>query len=150
VCRRIFGGMLNFARGAAQHAGEAHLSREVDTTLGILREGIQRRGIEVHVDVPKDLPPVIGVQADLEQLLLNLLTNARDAMPEGGRMSVRATAADGRIELVAPLGVQSSRTEPVRTFIVVVSIEGHDPQLLPDLTAWVECEPGQAAPDGAR
>lgn len=56
----------------------------------------------------------------------------------------------GRIELVAPLGVQSLRTEPVRTFIVVVSIEGHDPQLLPDLTAWVECEPGQATPDGAR
>jgi two-component system NtrC family sensor kinase len=99
VCRRIFGGMLNFARGAAPHAGEVHLDREVETTLAILREGIERRGIDVVVNVPRDLPAIIGVQADIEQLLLNLLTNARDAMPRGGRLVIRAARRDDRLEL---------------------------------------------------
>jgi HlyD family secretion protein len=53
---------------------------------------------------------------------------------------------DGRVELVAPLGVQSSLTPKVRTFVALVSIQGSAPQLMPDLSASVEIQPGVAAP----
>jgi signal transduction histidine kinase len=43
---------------------------------------------------------VHGVQADLDQLLLNLLTNSRDAMPHGGKLSVRARRQGDSVELV--------------------------------------------------
>jgi multidrug resistance efflux pump len=49
---------------------------------------------------------------------------------------------DGRVELVAPLGVQSSLTPKVRSFVALVSIQGSDPQLMPDLSASVEILPG--------
>jgi multidrug resistance efflux pump len=45
---------------------------------------------------------------------------------------------DGRVEVVAPLGVQSSLTPKVRGFTALVSIHGEDPQLMPDLSASVE------------
>ena len=40
------------------------------------------------LDVPDDLPSVACSQSDLEQVFLNLLTNAREAMPRGGRITV--------------------------------------------------------------
>jgi multidrug resistance efflux pump len=45
---------------------------------------------------------------------------------------------DGRVELVAPLGVASSLTPKVHSFTAIISILGSDPQLMPDLTASVE------------
>jgi two-component system NtrC family sensor kinase len=98
VCRRIFSGMLSFAKGAARHDGEVLLHVEVETTLGLLREGMTRREIVVEVDVPDTLPPLRGVPADIEQLLLNLLTNARDAMARGGRLTVTARRHGNAVE----------------------------------------------------
>ncbi len=45
---------------------------------------------------------------------------------------------DGRVELVAPLGVQSSMTPKVRSFVALVSIQGTNEKLMPDLSASVE------------
>jgi HlyD family secretion protein len=47
-------------------------------------------------------------------------------------------AFDGRVELIAPLAVTSSMTPRVRTFVALVSIQGSNPQLMPDLTASVD------------
>lgn len=100
VCRRIFSGMLGFARSSARGGGHAEVRLAVDRTCGVLGDSIARRGITLDVQASESLPPVKGWQGDLEQLLLNLLTNARDATTEGGRISVRAERQDGRLEIV--------------------------------------------------
>jgi signal transduction histidine kinase len=100
VCRRIFGGMLSFARGTARNAGEAYVRQAVECAHTILRDGLDRRAVEVVVDLEPDLVPVHGVQADLDQLLLNLVSNSRDAMPRGGRLSVLARRQGAAVELV--------------------------------------------------
>jgi two-component system, NtrC family, sensor kinase len=99
VCRRIFGGMLSFARGAARRTGHAQVRRAIETASAILKYGMGRSGIELVIDVPDDLPPAACSQSDLEQVVLNLLTNAREAMPNGGRITVEARAASGQVEL---------------------------------------------------
>ncbi len=99
VCRRIFSGMLSFARGAGRNVSEVYLHHEIDTTLAIIRDGLERRKISVQVDVPPDLPPLRAIQADIEQLLLNLIGNARDAMQAGGTLSIRGYQNDGWITL---------------------------------------------------
>ena len=53
----------------------------------------------VQVDVPESLPAVAGAQSDLEQLLLNLLSNARDAMPDGGRVTIRAAGEGSNLKI---------------------------------------------------
>ena len=100
VCRRIFGGMLSFARRAAHSASDIHLHQAVEGTLLIFREVLQRNGIEVLVDVPGDLPALRGIQADVEQLLLNIIGNARDAMEAGGTLTIRGLAHTDRVELI--------------------------------------------------
>jgi signal transduction histidine kinase len=99
VCRRIFGGMLSFSRGAARRTGHAHVRRAVETASAILKYGMGRSGIELVIDIPDDTPPAACSESDLEQVVLNLLTNAREAMPNGGRISVEARTTSGLVEL---------------------------------------------------
>ncbi|HJZ77256.1 MAG TPA: ATP-binding protein [Vicinamibacterales bacterium] len=99
VCRRIFGGMLTFSRNAARRSGSGQVRRAIDTASAILKYGMSRSAIELHVQVPDEIPEVACSQSDLEQVLLNLLTNAREATPHGGRISVAAQAADRTVEI---------------------------------------------------
>jgi signal transduction histidine kinase len=50
--------------------------------------------------VDPELPSIKGAQADLEQLFLNLLSNSRDAMPSGGRLTIRARRLPQGTELI--------------------------------------------------
>ena len=102
VCRRIFGGMLAFARGGVRRTRSGHIRTAIDTSLAILRTGIERRGIGLDVELPPDpeLQPVACTQTDLEQVLLNLLTNAREASQPGGRISVAAHASGSDVAIV--------------------------------------------------
>jgi len=45
--------------------------------------------IELQLDLAEDLPPVLGDPGQLEQVLMNLCVNARDAMPDGGSILIR-------------------------------------------------------------
>jgi signal transduction histidine kinase len=97
--RRIFSGMLSFARGAVRSAG-ANIRQAIENTRAILKEGLSRRGIEVVVEMDDQLPLIQGSQGDLEQLLLNLVTNARDAMAKGGRLSITARECASQLQVV--------------------------------------------------
>jgi signal transduction histidine kinase len=89
VCRRIFGGMLSFARGGARRAPHGQVRPALDTTLAVLKDGMERRGIDLVVETQEDLPAVACGQSDLEQIFLNLLTNAREASSHGDNVTVR-------------------------------------------------------------
>jgi signal transduction histidine kinase len=98
-CRRIFRNMTSFAAPSPGRVGHANVRRAVDATLAMLRTSLERAAVTVEVEVAEDLPHVRGVQGDLERLVFNLATNARDAMPEGGCLTVRVRASNGRVEL---------------------------------------------------
>jgi two-component system NtrC family sensor kinase len=66
----------------------------------LVRPSLVGRGIELDVHVAPGLPAVCVDRAQLEQALLNLVTNAVDAMPGGGRLSLTARADDGHVVLV--------------------------------------------------
>jgi two-component system NtrC family sensor kinase len=99
VCRRIFGGMLTFSRNAARRTGSGHVRRAIDTASAILKYGMTRSAIELLVDVPDDLPEVACSQSDLEQVFLNLLSNAREATPHKGRITIAVRAIDRGVEI---------------------------------------------------
>ena len=86
--------MLTFSRNAARRSRDGQVRRAIETASAILRYGMSRSAIELHVDMPDDVPAVACSQSDLEQVFLNLLTNAREATPHGGRIAVSIRSAD--------------------------------------------------------
>jgi len=98
TCRRIFGGMLSFARGSQPSQG-ANIRQAIENTRTILKETLERCGIKLEIDVQAALPSIHGSQADLDQLFLNLVTNSRDAMPQGGRLSITARREGNAVHL---------------------------------------------------
>src|SRR6185436_8908873 len=99
VCRRIFGGMLTFSRNAARRSGRGHVRRAIDTASAILKHGMSRNAIDLQVNIPDDTPEVVCSQSDLEQVFLNLLANAREATPQGGRIAVTVESIDGYVDI---------------------------------------------------
>ena len=99
VCRRIFGGMLTFARNASRQSRDGQVRRAIETASAILRYGMSRSAIELHIDISDDIPAVACSQSDLEQVFLNLLTNAREATPHGGRIAVTVRSTDHAVEI---------------------------------------------------
>src|SRR5262249_54059959 len=62
--------------------------------------------IEVTVECPPELPQALGDADQLRIALGNLIRNARDAMPEGGRLAISGRLADGHLEIdIAAAGV---------------------------------------------
>jgi signal transduction histidine kinase len=59
-------------------------------TLTVLGAKIRAKSVEVSVDIPADLPRVPGVGAELNQVWMNLLDNALDAVDAGGQVAVSA------------------------------------------------------------
>jgi signal transduction histidine kinase len=99
VCRRIFGGMLTFSRNAARRSGYGQVRRAIETASAILKYGMGRSAIELHVNMPDEIPEVACSQSDLEQVFLNLLTNAREATPHGGRIIITVRCSDRMVEI---------------------------------------------------
>lgn len=81
--------MLAFARRQELKAESVALPRLLENITGLLRSSLGHL-VTIQCDLPPDLPPI---QADVNQLelaILNLATNARDAMPQGGRILIQA------------------------------------------------------------
>jgi len=68
---------------------EVDLHRGLDNTLLILKHKLKTKNVEVVRDYAPDLPRVTVFGSELNQVWTNLIDNAVDAMPEGGRLKVR-------------------------------------------------------------
>src|SRR6202046_3693516 len=57
----------------------------------------QQRGIvlDLQLELGQNRPPVAGIESELREALINLVFNAVDAMPEGGKLTIRTKASDG-------------------------------------------------------
>ncbi len=87
--KQIIKQILSFARGTEGERGIIQLRHVIKEMEQIARETFPR-AIEVHTFIQKDLWPVSGDPTQLHQVLLNLCVNARDAMPDGGSLELRA------------------------------------------------------------
>ncbi len=72
--------LLYFARRERPRTSLARLSDIVETTLSLLRNILRRDQICLEVDVPSNLPLIKCRSQQIQQVLMNLLTNSRDAL----------------------------------------------------------------------
>lgn len=88
-------GVLDFARPFEPRLEPVSVAELTRTVLDAAAGRLRTSGVTVGVDLPPSLPPVLADRAHLGQALQELIANAIDAMPQGGRLAIDARAEDG-------------------------------------------------------
>jgi signal transduction histidine kinase len=83
----IASGMLGYARKSGTHRQRCDLSRLVEEVLVLTEKDLGKNRVQVEAKYT-DRPVVWAVPGQVEQILVNLVINARQAMPNGGRLRV--------------------------------------------------------------
>ena len=101
----IVNNLLNFSRTSGTEFGSVGLNKIIRDTLTLLEHQLKTARIKVQDELAAEEPVIHGNAGKLQQVFLNLFLNARDAMPEGGTLTV-ATANGSSVQvLVADTGV---------------------------------------------
>jgi two-component system NtrC family sensor kinase len=95
----IVNNLLNFSRTAGSEVAEVNLNSILEETLALVQHPLKTAHVSVVRHYTESLPPVLGSSTRLQQVFLNLLLNARDAMPGGGMVEIRTAAHNGSVEV---------------------------------------------------
>jgi two-component system NtrC family sensor kinase len=95
----IANGLLNFSRTSTTEFRETNLNQVIRDTLSLLEHQFKTAQVIVDADLADDLPTIHGNPGKLQQVFLNLLLNAKESMPSGGRLRV-TTLANGHVEAI--------------------------------------------------
>ena len=95
----IANGLLNFSRTSTTEFRETDLNQVIRDTLALVEHQMKTARITVAMDLSIELPRIHGNPGKLQQVFLNLLLNAKDAMPQGGQLRV-STVANGHVEAI--------------------------------------------------
>jgi signal transduction histidine kinase len=87
-CSAITKGLLGFAREMNLHLKPVHLPDLIERVLSFHRKEAEYRGISIHVDVADDVPEIVSDPGRLQQIFLNLVGNAFQAMETGDSLTV--------------------------------------------------------------
>jgi len=90
----IVNSLLNFSRTSTSELVEVQLNRVIQETLSLLEHQLMKAGIEVRTKLDSNLEPVKGNPGKLQQVFLNLILNARDAMEPRGVLEVITRVGD--------------------------------------------------------
>jgi C4-dicarboxylate-specific signal transduction histidine kinase len=156
----IISHLRTFGRAAPVSREPISVNQVIQRALSLVQEQLRLREIEVHLELCPEAPVVVGNPIQLEQVFINLLTNARDAVADSARKvvqivcalesdSVRVTFSDSGHGI--PPGLEQRIFDPFFTTkevgagtglglsITYGIIQEHEGAI------WVERQPGQGA-----
>ncbi len=79
--------LLTFARQKPMEQQIVSINKCIDDVVHLIENTLDKR-IELKLNLGEHLPAIVGDAAQIEQVIINLCVNARDAMPEGGEISL--------------------------------------------------------------
>jgi two-component system NtrC family sensor kinase len=95
----IVQGLLDRARRPVLHRRSTAPAALLEGVAELARPSLAAARVELSLEVPVGLPSLWVDAGQIEQALLNLVTNSRDAMPEGGCLRLSARRLDGFVEI---------------------------------------------------
>lgn len=96
-CKSITNGLLDFSRSRTGEYILVNLADVISSAARLLAHQQRDGRIEFKIDTSNDLPPVSGDGGQLQQAIIALATNAIDAMPEGGTLTIAARQQDKEV-----------------------------------------------------
>ncbi len=98
-CGDLIKNLLTLSRTAPMNVQPSDLHAVIDRCLLLVRHQLELGGIQLQLDLAKDLPRVLCDPAQMEQVFLALIMNAIDAMPRGGNLWIKTRLSDDESEI---------------------------------------------------
>ena len=108
--------LLKFARKGSLDFQPIDLNSVVRDTAELMSKSLSHRNIEARLELDDTIPHLVGDANQMEQVIMNLMVNAADAMPEGGTVKVKTAAKT--------FGREASQIHPLLTMgpYVILSV----------------------------
>lgn len=98
--REVIKKLMLFARQMPPQKTRVNLNQTVEEGLSFFESRCAKEGIELVRLLSSNLPEITADPAQLNQVMVNLVVNAIQAMPDGGRLMVRTIASEDRVSLI--------------------------------------------------
>jgi len=98
-CSRIIRNLLDFARQTEPMLRLVDINQVIEQVLAMVGHQAQLQNVEVMKEFSPSLPKVMADFDQLQQIFTNLALNAIQAMPDGGRLTIRSSAVDGEVRI---------------------------------------------------
>jgi two-component system NtrC family sensor kinase len=93
-CRTITQRLLGFARRMDISVEMLNLNEVIEEVLGFLEKEALHRNIDLQLNLAQDLPRIASDRGQLQQVFLNILNNAFDAVRDGGQVAITSFEVD--------------------------------------------------------
>jgi anti-anti-sigma factor len=84
----LLNNILDFSRPQPNHFTNTDINKILEETLSFIGNELTERNVELKMSLSQNIPPIMVSADQLRQVFLNLIKNALEAMPEGGRLKV--------------------------------------------------------------
>jgi two-component system NtrC family sensor kinase len=116
--REVIKKLMLFARQTPPHRQSVNLNKVVEDGLFFFESRFVKAGISLVREFEPGLPSIIADQSQLNQVLINLVVNAIQAMPEGGCLTIRTESHDDGLHLIVEdTGIGMNETTLEKLFI---------------------------------
>jgi len=95
-CSEIVKNLLEFARPTESVRELTNLEEIIKKTLSLIKHQIQLQNIEIIQEYQPSLPKIMADYKQIEQVFLNLFINSAQAMPEGGKLSIKINTENNK------------------------------------------------------
>lgn len=96
----IVNNLLNFSRTADSQYFDVDVNRVIEDTIQLLDAQMRNTRIEVIRHYTEDLPMAYGNAAKLQQVFMNMILNAKDAMPGGGSLDISTESDENTVTVI--------------------------------------------------
>ncbi len=90
-CKKLVGDLLTFSRAGKTDKEMADVNELIDQTLSLITAQARVREVEIVKEYGSDLPQIMLNKNQFQQIIVNLCNNAIDAMPEGGKLTIKTS-----------------------------------------------------------
>jgi PAS domain S-box-containing protein len=116
-CKMITNGLLDFSRTRAGEHAPVDVPGVIQSAARLVAHQKRGENVEIVTEVSSDVAPISGDEGQLQQAVIALSTNAIDAMPDGGRLTLGARNEEGHVLIeVSDTGVGIAPENLIKIF----------------------------------
>lgn len=113
---RTLNNLLDFARTREPEVAPCDVRALIEPMIGLVRPDAQKYHVKIVEEFAENLPPISADPQQMQQVILNILLNAVQAMPNGGTLTVKVESRTGILP-VPPHAQRNDRQDACPTFV---------------------------------